>query len=250
MSCGGRPATPPPHRAMILAAGRGKRLASITATTPKPLIRVGGIALIDQALTQLQAVGVTDYVVNTHYLAERVEDHVRRWKVPRLHISREPELLDTGGGVARARRWLGLTPFFVLNSDLVWMGPPGRALQRLADAWCDRTMDALLLVAPTVAVRGYNGPGDFTLGPEGRVQRRLPGTMTPFVFTGAQILTPRVFVGAPPGPFSLNRIYDQAAARGRLFGIRHEGDWIDAGTPERLHLASEAMIHSRQGNLW
>lgn len=238
------------HRAMILAAGRGQRLATITATTPKPLIRVGGYALIDLALEQLQAAGVTDLVVNTHHLAERVEDHVRRWNMPGLHISREAELLDTGGGVARALHWLGLTPFYVLNSDLVWLDTPGRALQRMAQAWDDGRMDALLLLAPTVSISGYIGPGDFAMLPDGRLARRQPSTMAPFVFTGAQILAPRAFTGAPDGPFSLNHIYDRAASRGRLYGIRHEGSWIDAGTPERLHLASEAMVHTRQGSLW
>lgn len=241
---------PPPHRAMILAAGRGTRLASLTATTPKPLIRVGGMALIDLARRQTQAAGVCEYVVNTHHLAERVEDHVRRWQVPRLHISREDELLDTGGGVARVLPWLGLTPFYVLNSDAVWLEPAGRSLRSLADAWREDRMDALLLLAPTVHAKGYDGRGDFTMQGDGRLARRIPATLAPFVFTGAQILSPRAFVGAPQGAFSLNRIYDRAAECGRLYGLRHEGAWIDAGTPERLHLAGEALLHERQGTLW
>lgn len=241
---------PPPHRAMILAAGRGTRLATLTATTPKPLIRVGGMALIDLALRQMQAAGVCEYVVNTHYLAERVEDHVRRWPVPRLHISREMELLDTGGGVARALPWLGLTPFYVANSDVIWLEPAGRSLKQLAAAWREDRMDALLLVAASVSAKGYDGPGDFTMQPDGRLVRRAPSTLAPFVFTGAQLLSPRAFVGAPRGAFSLNRVYDRAAERGRLYGLRHEGQWIDAGTPERLHLAGEALLHERQGALW
>jgi MurNAc alpha-1-phosphate uridylyltransferase len=238
-----------PTSAMILAAGRGSRLAAITATTPKPLIKVGGYALIDLALEQLQAVSVPRVVVNTHHLAERVEDHVRRWQLPQLRISREEELLDTGGGVRRALPWLGLGPFYVVNSDLVWLDPPGRAMRRLADAWDDSRMDVLLLLAPAVNVEGYSGPGDFAMLSDGKLVRRAPSTMTPFVFTGAQILAPRAFIGSPQDAFSLNRIYDAAALRGRLYGLRHEGDWIDAGTPERLHLASEAMIHLRQGRL-
>ena len=241
---------PPPHRAMILAAGRGTRLASLTATTPKPLIRAGGHALIDLALQQLQAAGVREYVVNTHHLAERVEDHVRRWPVSCLHLSRERDLLETGGGVARALRWLGLTPFYVLNSDVIWLDPPGRSLLRLAEAWQDDRMDVLFLLAPTVKAQGYDGRGDFTMQPDGRLVRRPASTLAPFVFTGAQILSPRAFVDAPAGAFSLNRIYDRAAERGRLYGLRFEGDWIDAGTPERLHLASEALLHARQGTLW
>jgi N-acetyl-alpha-D-muramate 1-phosphate uridylyltransferase len=240
-----------PDRAMVLAAGRGKRLAGLTALTPKPLLRVGGRPLIDLAHDQLAAVGISEIVVNVHHLGEQVEDHVRRWRPTKVHISREPELLDTGGGVARALRWLGINPFFVLNSDLVWIGRPGRALRNLAGVWHQSEMDVLLLVVATVDVQGYDGLGDFTMAADGRLTRRASATMAPFVFTGAQIIHPRAFIGAPEGRFSLNWIYDRAAASGRLFGLRHDdGDWIDAGTPERLHLAGEAMVHARQGTLW
>lgn len=239
-----------PDRAMILAAGRGSRLASLTVSTPKPLLRVGGQALIDIARDQLNAAGVRETVVNVHHLGEVVEDHVRRWSSPQVRISRETELLDTGGGVRQALPWLGLNPFYVLNSDLVWLGRPGRGLSILADGWRNAQMDVLLLLASTVDVKGYNGPGDFTITADSRLQRRQPATMAPFLFTGAQIIHPRAFTGAPAGAFSLNWIYDHAAAEGRLFGLRYDNPWIDAGTPERLHLAGEALHDARQGRLW
>lgn len=239
-----------PDRAMILAAGRGERLATLTAATPKPLIRVGGQALIDMARDQLTAVGVREVVVNTHHLGEMVQDHVSRWTEPRVIVSHEEELLDTGGGVRRALRWLGLNPFYVLNSDLVWLGRPGRGLERLAHGWRHGEMDVLLLLAATVDAKGYTGPGDFIMAADGRLQRRQPATMAPFLFTGAQIIHPRAFSGAPDGPFSLNWIYDRAAEQGRLFGLRYDSPWIDAGTPERLHLAGEALHETRQGRLW
>lgn len=239
-----------PDRAMILAAGRGTRLATLTASTPKPLLRVGGQALIDMAREQLTAVGVREAVVNVHHLGELVEDHVRRWTAPRVRVSREEVLLDTGGGVFQALRWLGINPFFVLNSDLVWLGRPGRGLQTLADGWRNGQMDVLLLMVSTVDVKGYGGPGDFTMAADGRLQRRRQATMAPFLFTGAQIIHPRAFTGAPKGAFSLNWIYDRAAAEGRLFGLRYDNPWIDAGTPERLHLAGEALHDARQGRLW
>ena len=239
-----------PDRAMILAAGRGTRLATLTASTPKPLLRVSGRALIDMAKEQIDAAQVREAVVNVHHLGELVTDHVRRWSYPRIHVSPEKELLDTGGGVFRALRWLGVNPFFVLNSDLVWLGPPGRGLQILSDGWRNAEMDVLLLLAATVHVKGYNGPGDFAMAADGALQRRQQATITPFLFTGAQIIHPRAFTGAPKGPFSLNWIYDRAAARGRLFGLRYDYAWIDAGTPERLHLAGEAMHDLRQGHLW
>lgn len=240
----------PPDRAMILAAGRGTRLATLTASTPKPLLRVGGQALIDMARDQVVAAGVREAVVNTHHLGEMVQDHVARWSEPRAVLSHEEELLDTGGGVRRALRWLGLNPFYVLNSDLVWLGRPGRGLSILADGWRSESMDVLLLVVATVDVQGYDGPGDFTMTADGRLTRRQQATMAPFLFTGAQIIHPRAFIGAPHGAFSLNRIYDRAAEQGRLFGLRYDSPWIDAGTPERLHLAGEALHDARQGRLW
>lgn len=239
-----------PDRAMLLAAGRGERLATLTAATPKPLIRVGGQALIDIAREQLLAAGVRETVVNTHHLGEMVQDHVQRWRTPRVTLSPETELLDTGGGVYRALRWLGINPIYVLNSDLVWLGKPGQGLQVLADGWRSESMDVLLLVVATVDVKGYTGPGDFTMSADGRLHRREQSTMAPFLFTGAQIIHPRAFIGAPQGPFSLNTIYDRAAEQGRLFGLRYDSPWIDAGTPERLHLAGEAMHDARQGKLW
>jgi N-acetyl-alpha-D-muramate 1-phosphate uridylyltransferase len=238
-----------PDRAMILAAGRGTRLAGLTAATPKPLLRVGGRSLIDLAREQLLAADVGEIVVNVHHLGDQVEDHVRRWPAPRVRVSRERELMDTGGGVYCALRWLGISPFYVLNSDLVWVGRPGRALRNLSASWRQADMDVLLLVVSTIDVKGYDGQGDFTMAADGRLARRERGTMAPFLFTGAQIIHPRAFVGAPAGPFSLNWLYDRAAERGRLFGLRHDGSWIDAGTPERLHLAGEAMIDARQGTL-
>ena len=239
----------PPDRAMILAAGRGTRLATLTASTPKPLLRVGGQALIDMARDQVVAAGVREAVVNTHHLGEMVQDHVARWSEPRAILSHEEELLDTGGGVRRALRWLGLNPFYVLNSDLVWLGRPGRGLSILADGWRSESMDVLLLVVATVDVQGYDGPGDFTMTADGRLTRRQQATMAPFLFTGAQILAPGAFAEAPEGAYSLNRIYDLAQAKGRLFGVVHSGGWADVGTPRRLADARNAADIGRQRTL-
>ncbi|MFN4281686.1 MAG: nucleotidyltransferase family protein [Alphaproteobacteria bacterium] len=231
-------------RGMVLAAGFGLRMRPLTLTTPKPLIPVAGRCMLDRALDHFAAAGVETAVVNAHYLAAKIVMHVAlrmgqgRDKLGIL-VSQEAAILDTGGGVAQALRDLGDAPFYVANGDILWRDGTVPALTRLAAAWDDATMDALLLVHDKDAAIGYDGPGDFDFA--GRELRRRDGNSAPFVFTGVQILHPRLFAGAPRGAFSLNALYDKAAAAGRLHGLRHDGDWYHIGTPDGLALAERHL---------
>src|SRR5665213_1512919 len=219
-----------PKRAMVLAAGLGKRMRPITVTTPKPLVEVGGRALIDRALDTLENAGVEKAVVNVHYLADLVSVHVARRKSPEIVVSDErARLLDTGGGIVKALPALGSEPFYLLNSDSFWIEGARPNLSWLADAWNDRSMDALLLVAPTVRTIGYHGRGDFRMDPAGRLVRRPEREVVPFVYAGAAILHPRLFEAAPAGPFSLNLLFNAAMEAGRLFGVRLDGLWFHVG---------------------
>jgi MurNAc alpha-1-phosphate uridylyltransferase len=234
-----------PSHGMVLAAGLGLRMRPLTDTTPKPLIPVAGRCMLDRALDQLTRAGVTRRVVNTHYLADRVAEHLRdrasdEGAAAEIAVSHEPDLLDTGGGVAKALPLLGAAPFFVINGDILWRDGAEPALHRLAAAWNDGAMDALLLVHPRQSAIGYDGPGDFELAGSGVLARR-GGATAPFVFTGVQILSPRLFEGAPAGAFSLNILYDRAAACGRLHGLAHTGQWFHIGTPDGLRLAEERL---------
>lgn len=234
-------------RVMVLAAGLGLRMRPLTDHTPKPLLAVGGKAMIDHALDHLAAIGITDCVVNAHYLAEKVAAHLESRDSPATHLVTEPELLDTGGGVSHARALLGPDPFYVVNGDILWRDGPSPALDRLARAWDDGAMDALLLVHPTEDAFGYDGGGDFFLDQEGgepgtgALRRREIGSPAPFVFTGVQILHPRLFDDAPEGAFSLNLLYDRALASGRLHGLVHDGEWFHIGTPETLARAEQHL---------
>ena len=230
--------------AMVLAAGRGERLRPITDTIPKPLVVVGGKTMLDRMLDALAATGVAEAVVNTHHLADAVAAHLKGRSAPRITLSHEDDLLDTGGGVAKALPILtadGEAPFFVANSDIVLIDGARPALTRLAEAWRDDHMDALLLIHPTARAHGYAGRGDFHLTPDGRLRRRDKGAPAPTLFTGTQILHPRLFAAAPPGPFSLNLLYDRAQAAGRLHGLRHDGHWLHIGTPEALRAAERTL---------
>lgn len=229
-----RPSGTRPTYAMVLAAGLGTRLRPVTANKPKPLVAVGGRPLIDRALDRLEDDGIATAVVNLHYLGDMIEAHLKSRPRPKILFSREPVLLDTGGGIAAALPLLGSAPFIVANSDVFWLNGPTSALSRLAATWDDETMDGLLLMHSTVEAFGYDGLGDFIVDPFGRLVRRPEKEVSPTLFTGVQILHPRLFKDAPSGAFSLNVLWDRAIEAGRLFGMVHDGEWFHVGTPQGL----------------
>jgi MurNAc alpha-1-phosphate uridylyltransferase len=229
------------ERGMVLAAGLGLRMRPITERLPKPLVAVGGRTLLDRALDHYADAGLAAAVVNTHHLAEKIAAHLAARARPAILLSHEPELLETGGGVFNALPQLGPGPFFVANSDALWLNGPLPALQRLARAWNGAVMDALLLVAVIPGTLGYDGRGDFVMDAIGRLRRRAERELAPFLFTGVQILHPRLFAGMAPGKFSLNRVYDKALVTGRLYGLRHDGAWYHVGDPAGL-AAVEAQL--------
>jgi len=234
-----------PKRAMVLAAGIGKRMRPVTATVPKPLIEIAGRSLIDHALDRLARAGVEEAVVNVHYLADLVETHVKKRKAPKVVVSDERgKLLETGGGITKALPLLGDAPFYVMNSDSFWIEGPRPNLDWLARAWDDSAMDAVLMLAPTVTSIGYPGPGDFIMDKDGRLSRRIERTVAPFVYSGTAILSPRLFADAPEGSFSLNVLFDRAIANDRLFGVRMDGTWLHVGTPEAIREAEMSVSES------
>lgn len=230
-----------PQRAMVLAAGLGERMRPITDTLPKPLIELRGRTLLDSILDRVEAAGVPEAVINLHYLGEMIEARLVPRERPRVSFSHEETRLETGGGVRKALSLLGADAFFVINGDVCWLDGHTPALERLAAAWDDEEMDALLLLHPTAFAVGYAGVGDFVLAPDGRMRRRRELEVSPFVFTGIQILHPRLFEDAPEEPFSLNLIYDKAGAAERLWGLRHDGEWFHIGTPEGLRDVEDAL---------
>lgn len=230
------------RRALVLAAGFGTRMRPLTDDCPKPLIRLGGKPMIDHVLDRLADAGVEHAIVNVHYLPEMIENHLRRRTAPEISISDEREaILDTGGAVIKARALLGDEPFFVHNSDSVWIEDGGATLTRMIEAWDGGATDALLLLAPAKGSLGYAGRGDFHLGPDGIPRRRKGDETADYVFAGVSINHPRLFADCPEGPFSLNRVWDRALAEGRLAAITHNGLWMHVGTPEALAEAEKRI---------
>jgi len=232
-----------PGHAMVLAAGKGLRMRPLTEHMPKPLIPVAGRSMLDRAFDRLDEAHVRHRVVNVHWLAEQIAAHLANHAG--VILSHEDVLLETGGGVANALPLLGEGAFFVCNADTIWLDGARPALARLAETWDDARMDALLLLQPVAEAFGYDGTGDFNRADDGRLGRRGDGAHAPFVFSGVQILHPRLFDGAPRGAFSLNILYDRAERAGRLFGLVHDGAWLHIGTPETL-AAAEAWFAARE----
>lgn len=227
--------------AMVLAAGLGKRMRPLTASQPKPMVRVAGKPLIDHALDRLVSAGVTRAVVNVHYLADALEAHLRERKAPEITISDErAQLLETGGGMVKALPHLP-DPFFSLNADNIWLDGPRNAFHDLSLMWDAERMDALLLLVPHARAMNFSGPGDFHMDALGRLSRRKPGRIAPFIYTGIQLVSHRLMRDAPEGPFSTNVLWNRAIEEGRLFGTSFTGQWFEVGTPEAIAPTEEAL---------
>jgi MurNAc alpha-1-phosphate uridylyltransferase len=228
--------------AMILAAGLGTRMRPLTNDRPKALVAVAGQPLIGHILDRLLADGIRHIVVNAHYQAPVLADFLAaETRFDTLHLSHEPVLLETGGGILNALPHLGTAPFFAINCDSFWLNGTTTPFTRMRTLWDDRHMDGLLMLQRTVTVPEYDGPGDFRLDPLGRLTRRPHSILTPFVYTGVQLLHPRLFTATTPGAFSLNRLYDRAIACERLFGFSHDGLWFHVGTPQDVMRTTERL---------
>ncbi len=227
--------------AMVLAAGLGTRMRARAEDPPKPLTEIAGRTLLDRMLDRLEHAGVARIVVNLHHKAERISTHLatRTSDSDIVYSDERAALLETGGGVKKALPLLGPAPFFVCNGDILWQ-ENADILAAMCARFDPHRMDALLMLAPCAACTGYDGTGDFDRHGDARLTRRQ-GDQAAYVFGGVQILSPTAFAGTPEGAFSLNEIYDRAAARHRLYGEVLDGVWIHVGTPEGARAAENIL---------
>jgi MurNAc alpha-1-phosphate uridylyltransferase len=234
-----------PDTAVILSAGLGTRMRPLTLTTPKPLLRLAGRPILGHALSHLQAAGVTRVIVNAHHLADQIAAFLNDY--PGVILRHEPELLDTGGAIAAMRQenMLPDAPFYIVNGDAFWVDGPTDTLLRLAAAFRPDAMDGILLLARAATVASDTGQGDFLWPRDGGLKRREERDVAPYIFAGVQIAAPALFAAAPPPPFSMNLLWDQALAAGRLGAIVHDGVWFHLSTPDDLARA-EAKLDARE----
>ena len=232
-----------PSTAMVMAAGLGTRMRPLSATRPKPLVRIAGTTFIDHVLDHLRAAGVSKIVVNVHYMADMLEAHLAASaKDFEVTVSDErAQLLDTGGGLVRALPLIDADPFLCVNTDNIWLNGPIDPLKLMARTWDDSAMDVLMLMVPQAYAHNNAGRGDFHLDQVGRLSRRKPGRVAPFVWTGIQMMSKRLIVDPPSEVFSTNVFWDRAIAAGRAYGLVHHGLWFDVGTPPAI-AKTEALL--------
>ncbi|GAA0280365.1 nucleotidyltransferase family protein [Alteraurantiacibacter aestuarii] len=227
--------------AMVMAAGLGKRMRPLTASQPKPMVRVAGKPLIDHALDRVVEAGITRAVVNVHYFADVLEAHLAERDRPEIIISDErAQLMETGGGLVKAQHLLP-DPFFCLNSDNLWLDGPKNSFADLSALWDPDRMDALLLLVPHKGAANFRGKGDFHMDALGRLRRRRSGRIAPYIFTGIQLVSKRLLRDAPDGPFSTNLLWDRALEEERLFGLAFTGRWFEVGTPQSIKPTEMAL---------
>lgn len=215
---------------MILAAGRGKRMGTLTASCPKPLLKIAGVRLIEHHILALKEQGFRDFVINVAYLGEQIKTFVgdgERWGVGVEYSDEGGQALETGGGILNALPLLGDEPFLVVNAD-VWVDFPYAALR-------DKTGGNIHLVL--VNNPPHNAKGDFNLL-NGRVVQSGGDCYT---YSGIGVYKPHVFTGQCAGVFPLAPLIRDAISQQQVSGQLHVGTWVDIGTPERLNSLKLAL---------
>lgn len=235
-------ATLPPDTAMVLAGGLGTRMRPLTLTTPKPLIKVAGRTLLDRGLDALVAAGVKKAVVNVHYLADQMEEHLKTRHDIAITISDERALLlDSAGGILKALPELGHKTFYILNADTFWVDEEDSNLTKLAQNWDESRMDILLMLADRHHSTGHEGRGDFHLNEDGTLRRVPVDERSDYIYAGAALVHPQLFAGKEISVSSLNSYFNAAIAAGRLYGMVMQGHWLTVGTPEAIGEAESAL---------
>jgi MurNAc alpha-1-phosphate uridylyltransferase len=238
-----------PKKAFVLAAGMGERMRPLTNNCPKPLLTVGGRTMLDRSLDALAEAGVEEVVVNSFYLGQMIGEHLKNRKSPRITLSPETSLLDTGGGVKKMIGFFGDEPFYVLNADVVWTDGRKSTLRNLAEKWDSSKMDLLLLLHAAADVPAYAGKGDYYLadGADKPIFAKGKDKTANYIFAGPRIVHPRIFKNAPEGAFSFIELFHEAERNGRLYALRHEGEWYHVGTPEALADTNRILAKRQAG---
>ena len=223
---------------MVLAAGVGERMRPLTEHTPKPLLRVAGIPLIEHHILRLAEAGLTELVINVSHLARQIMAYCgdgSRWGVSIVY-SPEPIPLETAGGIINAMALLGSGPFMVINGD-VWTDYPfaDLAAHELGEPGCEAHL--VLVDNPP-----QHPLGDFSLGSTGQLEIKKAQVMG-HTYAGLGVYSPDFFAGVAPGNLAMRPLLDKGIRRGVISGGYYTGEWVDVGTPQRLRDLDELVSH-------
>lgn len=219
---------------MLLAAGLGSRLRPITDTIPKPLVPVAGVPLIERVMDNARAEGAKRFVANAHYRADQLLAHFGGL----LKVSREDELLNTGGGIKRALPMLASDPIVVMNTDAFWPAGSDTPLARMQARFAEGRAEIVLLCVHPRDASGFARSHDFCLSPSGEITRDYGA---PVIYGGVAIMGKSLFSDTPDGAFSLNDIFEQCLERETLYGVALNAPWFHVGDPDGL-AAAEARL--------
>ena len=226
-------------KVMLLAAGVGERMRPLTDHTPKPLLEVGKMPLIEYHIRRLAALGLHELVINVSHLGQQIMDYCgdgQRWDVS-ISYSPESSPLETAGGIIKALTLLGVSPFMVVNGD-VWTDYPfERLLHRALDA---DNNEAHLVFVDNPAQHPL---GDFSMDANGTVSLKEPNAMG-YTYAGVGLYSPRFFSGESQGKLALRPLLDRAIQAGSVSGEYYAGQWVDVGTPQRLKILDQKITNS------
>ena len=224
----------PRFEAFILSAGKGTRLRPYTDTKPKPMVEVWGKPILEHSVEKLRDFGITKIIMNLHYLGDIIEKYFDTQHYPEVVFSKENDLLDTGGGVKKARHLLKNDAYFLINGDAFWTDSANdSALNRLANQWDSEKMDILILLQPVANMTLTKGIGDYDIDPQGRAIRSHDKTGQ-YMFGGIRIAKSNLTDTHQEDVFSFLKLMDAAQNKGTLYGLVHDADWHHISTPEDL----------------
>jgi len=216
-------------KAMILAAGFGKRLNPLTLNLPKPLLKIGNETLLSNTINFLDKYGIKEVVINVHYFSEQIIEYVNKKKFNlKITIVNEKEkILDTGGGIFNALKYFKES-FVCINPDTIWSLNYLEELKKMENNFFLNKEKCYLLVVNKEKSFDKNIKGDFNL--KNALLKRKKNQDLKYIYTGLQIINPKAFSNTKDQVFSINKIWDNLIQKGELFGIESKINFFHVST--------------------
>jgi MurNAc alpha-1-phosphate uridylyltransferase len=218
-------------KAMILAAGFGKRIHPLTLKHPKPLLKIGNKTLLSNALNFLELFEIKQAVINVHYLGEQIVDYINRnqFNLTINIVKEKDKILNTGGGVLNAIQYFSNEPFLIINPDTIWNSHYLKALKLMEKSFFEnKKSKCSLLVVNKKKSFDESFKGDFNL--ENYLINRKDKNKLNYIYTGMQIIKPEVFNGLSEEVFSINRIWDKLIQSNELYGMESNINFLHVTT--------------------